>query len=652
MIDYVLTVSVSTVAGVDAIVSAVPSLFDFKVEIAIIFVSFVALANLRGLKESGTFFAVPTYGFLLSIGILIASGLIQCVGGCPAAESADLDIHPEQALTLFLILRAFAAGTTALTGVEAISDGVPSFRYPQSKNAATTLTIMAGISVSMFIGITYLATRTGVRYVEELEDQKTVIAQIADAVFSGGPMFYVVQVMTAAILFLAANTAFADFPRLSSILAQDRFMPRQFMNRGDRLVFSNGIIILAVLASLLIVIFDAQLSRLIQLYLVGVFVSFTLSQTGMIRHWLRTREKGWRHSLVINAFGAALTGVVLIVVVLTKFTHGAYIVVGAIPVVMFAMHSIHRHYEEVGKQLAHPGRRPAERRPSHQHMVIVIDRVDAAAARAIGYVRAIRPTSATAVTFDTGCFGAWNRLAPDIPLTNAPRGNSRTGRLKNHLRELRSEMGNDDFLTVVVPEILESRSMYEVFRHPAMHTLKAALLTEPGVQVLDIPLLKNEIDPNVDQAHEPARNYAIVLVSGVNNAALQAIEYAETLRPTDLRAVSFGFDSKEQIRLGNKWMEHAVPHPLEIEDSPFRDIGRSLTEYLHQFKPDGVNRVVTVVIPEFVVSKRRHQILHGQTALLVKSRLLFEKGVVAVSVPYHLEEKLHARTSVRGGRAR
>ncbi|MGH2806352.1 MAG: APC family permease, partial [Actinomycetota bacterium] len=303
LLDYVLTVSVSITAGVDAIVSAVPSLEHARVQMAVGFILFVTLMNLRGVRESGTLFAIPTYGFVLSIFLLLGTGAVRCLGGCPQAESSDLILHGEAgtALTFILILRAFAAGTTALTGVEAIADGVQAFRFPQSKNAATTLAIMGGLAISMFLGVSALADATNVRFEEHAA--RTVVAQIAHAVFGGGPLFYLVQVMTAAILILAANTAYQDFPRLSSILAQDHFMPRQFLNRGDRLVFSNGVVALAALAALLVVVFDAELNKLIQLYLVGVFISFTLSQSGMVLRWRRLKSPGWRRSAAINAFG-------------------------------------------------------------------------------------------------------------------------------------------------------------------------------------------------------------------------------------------------------------------------------------------------------------------------------------------------------------
>jgi amino acid transporter len=385
LMDYVLTVSVSIVAGVDAIVSAATALGPWKVPLSLGFVAFVTVANLRGAKESGTFFAVPTYGFVLSIDIMLAAGFVNCLDGCPQAESAGTHLEPEHALTLFLILKAFSAGTTALTGVEAISNGVPAFRYPQSRNAAATLGVMGVMTISMFLGITWLAAQTDVVYTEEME--RTVVAQIAHAVFGGGFMFYVVQAMTAGILILAANTAYQDFPRLSSILAQDRFMPRQLMNRGNRLVFSNGVLILAVLGSLLIVIFDARLNSLIQLYLVGVFISFTLSQWGMVVHWRRTRDQGVRRRMLINGFGGTVTGVVFFVVVTTKFLTGAWIVVSAIPVLMFMMHSINRHYQVVATQLAHPERRPIDRRAGDQNMVILLSSLDGFPARPHGTAR-------------------------------------------------------------------------------------------------------------------------------------------------------------------------------------------------------------------------------------------------------------------------
>ena len=633
LLDYILTVSVSITAGGDAIVSAVPALADHKVGLTIALIGLVTLANLRGSKESGRLFAVPTYGFVLGIYALIITGLFKCAAsGCPQAESAGEHLEPEQMLTAFVLLKAFAAGTTALTGVEAIAEGVPVFRYPQSKNAAATLGILGVLSISMFVGVSWLTDRTNVVYTEEAT--RTVVAQVAHAVFSGGPMFYVIQVLTALILILAANTAYTGFPVLASILAKDRMLPRQFRNRGDRLVFSNGIVILAVAASLFVIVFNASLNKLIQLYLVGVFLSFTLAQFGTVMRWRRTREPGWKRSAAINAFGGSVTGIVLVVVILTKFKSGAWIIIILTPVVMFLMRAVYMHYNNVAEQLGAPERKPHDRRPGNSHFVILVRRVDSAAARAVGYARATRAGEITAVTFDSANHGPWQRLAPDIPLETL-QGRKRDA-LIAHLREKRALLPEDDFLTVVTPEVLRKQGWYEIVRRPALHRLKAILVKERDIQVLDVPLVAANIDPGVDQAHEPARNHVMVLISGVHNAALQAIEYAETLNATDVRALSFGLDPEETERLGDLWLEARTPHPLEIEESPYRDLGESVTRYIRRFEPDGLNRVVTIVIPEFIVPKQRHQVLHGHTALIVKRRMLFHNGVVVVSVPYHL----------------
>ena len=635
LIDYVLTVSVSITAGTEAVLTAVPDVAHLRIEIAMLFIAFVAMINLRGVKESGVFFAVPTYLFIASIAALLITGFIKCIGGCPIAESADTHLHVTSSLSVFLVLRAFAAGTTALTGVEAISNGVPAFRFPQSKNAAATLTIMGTISISMFLGVSWLADQMQVRYVHGQET--SVLGDIAHGVFGGGFGFYTVQVATAAILILAANTAFADFPRLASILATDRFMPRQLMNRGDRLVFSNGVLILSVFASILVVVFAADLNRLIQLYLVGVFVSFTLSQAGMVLHWKKSRESGWKRSIVINAIGASMTGIVLCVVIVTKFMTGAWIVVVSVPLLMILMRGIHGHYRDVADQLAHPDRRPADRRTGEHSMCMLVERVDASVANAVGYVQSVRPRSVTAVTFDKAVVSPFKRLAPRIPITVLDDKGGRAAAIKSHLADQRRKLPREDFYSLVVPELLKRRGLWQVLRHPGLHRLKAAFLPERGVQLLNIPILRSDLDESRDETRQPARNYVVVLVSGVHNATLQALEYAETLNPTDLRAVSFGLDPAETNKVAERWLTYEVQAPLELEDAPYRDIGQSLVRFIEKFRPDGVDRVVTVVLPEFVVGKMRHQLLHGQTALLVKRHLLFERGVVVASVPYHLE---------------
>ncbi|MBA2272291.1 MAG: APC family permease [Actinobacteria bacterium] len=637
LIDYVLTVAVSIVAGVDAIVSAVPGLATLKIIIAVALVVFVTLANLRGVKEAGTFFAVPSYGFILSIGMVLAFGFSRCLDSCPMAESAGTGLPVESPLSPFMVLTAFAAGTTALTGVEAISNGVQAFREPKSKNAATTLGIMGAIAITMFLGISLLARLTHVVFIESAE--RTVLAQIAHAVLGGGPLFYVVQVATAAILILAANTAYQGFPRLASVLASDGYMPHQFNSLGDRLAYSNGIVILAALASLLIVIFKANLTSLIQLYLVGVFLSFTLSQFGMVLHWRRTRESGWQRNLTTQAVGAVATAIVLCVVVVTKFLHGAWVVVAMIPVLVFLMRSVKEHYDHVGEQLAEPARRPHDRVPGNQHMVILVNQsVDGATARAVGYALAIPGAEVSGVTFSAGHEREWNVIAPGIELEVIRKGGLKERPLLEYLHKRRETLGADDFLTVVVPEVLQRRSLMEVITHPSVHRLKADLLNEPGIQVLDIPLHKDEVSGDIGQeARRPEERYVVVLLSGVHNATLQAIEYAETLQGTETKGLYIAFDDEGVDDLRRRWEEANIPHRLEIEMSPYRDVGTTVAEYVRRRHADGRSRVVTLVLPEYVVEKRRHQLLHNQTALIIKGRMLLEPDVVVVSVPYIVE---------------
>ncbi|HEX6398939.1 MAG TPA: APC family permease, partial [Actinomycetota bacterium] len=350
--DYVLTVSVSVTAGTIAITSAAPSLADHKVLIASLLVLFVTAANLRGVKEAGALFAVPTYGFVAILGITILLGLWECLSGCPVADTAALPIEPVAGVTLFMLLRAFSSGATALTGVEAIADGVQAFRRPQARNAATTLAVMGTIAITLFLSITILSQLLQVRITEEIAHSRSVLSLIGDAIWGRGFGFLMLQIFTAGILVLAANTAFQDFPRLSSILARDRFMPSQFRNRGDRLVFSNGVIVLAALAIGLVWYFDADLGDLIQLYVIGVFTAFTLSQAGMVRRWFHVKGAGWRRRAAVNGVGAFTTGIVLVIATITKFEGGAWIVVVAIPLIVLLFLGTHHHYRRIADILA------------------------------------------------------------------------------------------------------------------------------------------------------------------------------------------------------------------------------------------------------------------------------------------------------------
>jgi len=520
LVDYVLTVAVSVSSGVANLGSVLPFVSAHRVLIAVGAVLLLTAVNLRGLRESGTAFAIPTYGFMIVIIGMILTGLVRIfvLGHDLRAPSADLVVSAEHAdLTafamVFLLLRAFSSGCAALTGVEAISNGVPAFKPPKSRNAATTLLLLGLVAITMIMGIIWLSRLTGLQFMEnparQLHSgpadyvQKTVTVQLGQAIFGDNVLLFVVAGVTALILFLAANTAFNGFPVLGSILAQDRYLPRQLHTRGDRLAFSNGIVFLAVAASLLIVAFQAEVTRLIQLYIVGVFVSFTLSQAGMIRHWnrmLRTeRDPAARRRMIrsrgINAFGMGLTGTVLVVVLITKFLLGAWIAIAAMALLYAMMVGIHRHYDRVAAELAPPEGRP----------------------------------------------------------------------------------------------------------------------------VL------------------PARNHAIVLVSKVHQPTLRAVAYAKATRPDTLTALTVNVDESDTRAVQADWERHGIKVPLTIIDSPYREITRPILDFVASVRRESPRDVVTVFIPEYVVGHWWENLLHNQSALRIKGRLLFEPGVMVTSVPWQLE---------------
>jgi amino acid transporter len=518
LVDYVLTVAVSVAAGVQNIVSAVPALAPHAVSVSVGMIVVLALMNLRGVRESGTAFAIPTYGFIAVVLIMIVTGLFRTLAGDPpTAESASIAVAPAThtggLVVVLIAMRAFASGCTALTGVEAVSNGVPNFKPPKSRNAASTLSIMGALTVTMFAGITAIALIAKVHVADDAHrligapagyEQRTVIAQVAGSVFGGYHSigFFMVQAFTAAILVLAANTAFNGFPILASLLGHDGFLPRQFSRRGDRLVFSNGIVILAALAGLLIWAFDASTTRLIQLYIIGVFVSFTLSQAGMVVHWTRKLRQAapseTRHTMLrsraINAVGAVFTGVVLVVVLITKFTHGAWIVVLAMPAVFLLMKGIRGHYD---------------------------------------------------------------RLATEL----RPR--------------------------------------------------------EAGVTL-------------------PALVHGIVLVSKLHTPTLRALAYAKATRPTTLSAVTVQTDPEEADDLLREWTERDIPVPLKILDSPYRDVTGPVLDYVKNIRRQSPRDLVAVFIPEYVVGHWWEQLLHNQSALRLKARLLFQPGVMVINVPWQL----------------
>ena len=519
LIDYVLTVAVSVSAAVQNLGSTIDFVGDHAVWFAVGIVFLITLINLRGVKESGGFFAIPTYIFVLSIFIMIGVAVFKAARGEPMiAESADWQITEEGLMTgfalVFLLARSFSSGTTALTGIEAVANGVPSFREPKSKNAATTLLLLGLISMSMFAGITWLALKTGVKVTTENsqlvglpegQNQKTVIVQVAGAVFNNaGWAVLFISLATALILALAANTAFNGFPVMGSILARDGYLPRQLYTRGDRLAFSNGILVLSGLAVLLIVVFQADVTKLIQLYIIGVFISFTLSQLGMLKHWtklLRSRGNSelrgkYTRSRLVNLIGFIMTGSVLVIIVFSKFTSGAWIVLIAIPVTFLVMLSIHRHYEMVRRELS---------------------------------------------TLET------------------------------------------------------------------------------------------------DKVTLPARVHALVLVSKIHKPTLRALAYARASRPNVLEALTVNVDDRESQQLEEEWTRRAIPVTLKILDSPYREITKPIIDYVKAIRSDSPNDLIAVFVPQYVVGHWWEQLLHNQSALRLKSRLLFSNSVMVISVPWQLE---------------
>ena len=487
LIDYVLTVAVSVAAGVAAITSAFPILYDYRIALGVIFIAGIATVNLRGLRESGALFAVPTYLFVVSFAAMLAYGFVRWIFGwegvpAPAAEPAEMS----QALTIFLVLRAFASGCAALTGVEAVSDGVPAFRPPEDRNARIVLAWLGIILVTLFIGITFLAHH----YQVLPRAEETVVSQLARLIFGGGLLYYEVQAVTMLILVFAANTAFADFPRLAYFLARDGFIPRQFGTRGDRLVFSNGILILGGLAALLILLFGGATHALIPLYAVGVFVSFTLSQASMVRRWLSRREEGWWWRWVLNAVGAATTGLVMLVIAATKFSHGAWMVVLLIPLLVALFMMIHRHYADVARQLSlvnYGGPPPIQ----HSVLVLVGD-LHRGVAAALRYAQTLS-TSAKAVYVELDpertqkLEEKWGKFGLGVPLVvlTSPYRSLLTPFLDyvNHLLAV----GENHVVTIVIPEFVPARWWQHLLHNQTALLIKGALLFRKGVVVVDVP---------------------------------------------------------------------------------------------------------------------------------------------------------------------
>jgi amino acid transporter len=485
LIDYVLTVAVSITAGIVAIISAAPALLPWRVHLCLLAILLIVWGNLRGVRESGTMFAIPTYAFLLLFLALIMVGLVRLATGSLGTVSAlplAAGVGGSEALTTLLVLRAFASGCTALTGVEAISNGVPAFQKPESDNAGKTLIVMVTLLGVMFLGITFLARALGVVPV----DHESVVSQIGRQVFGTGPLYLALQGATALILVLAANTAFADFPRLSSILSRDGYAPRQLANLGDRLVFSNGIAALAILAAALVVIFGGQTHGLIPLYAVGVFLSFTLSQAGMVYHWQKTQAEGWRLKATINGIGAVATGVVLCVIVESKFTHGAWIIILLIPALVVLFRSVHQHYIDMREQVSLPEgemSRWVDLKFVKSHKVVVpISGLNRGALAALQFSRSLS-ADVTAVVVDVDSAAtaylreSWETWGIDIPLVVLESPYRSVVRpLLAYLEATDRREPERGAAVVILPEIVPARWWQNLLHNQTTLLLKAVLL--------------------------------------------------------------------------------------------------------------------------------------------------------------------------------
>jgi amino acid transporter len=488
LLDYILTVAVSTVAGVDAVTSAIPGLHTHRVALGLLFVSIIMVGNLRGVRESGAIFSVPTYLFIFSFGFMILTGIARVLLGRPPVEAVSATLgSPTHALTLFLLMRAFSAGCTALTGIEAISNGVQAFRPPESKNAATTLTILGVILGFFFLGTSYLAQ---IYRVVPGGDQ-TVISQLGHAVFGHSALYYALQAATAGILMVAANTAFADFPRLSSILARDRFVPRQLASLGDRLVFSNGIVVLSAAAGFLILVFGGHTYALLPLYAVGVFLAFTLSQSGMVVRHLRRKEGRYRLHAAVNAAGATATGAALLVLAVTRFLSGAWIVILLIPLIVLAFLRTHRHYFYVRTQLSLV--QIEDERKMRHTAIVPVSAINRATVYAVRYAKSIaHEVEAVHVAIDPKRVDLireqWKTWGGGVPLKvlESPY-RSLIQPLVDYIDDLMHGKRRNEMVTVVLPEFVTAHWWEGLFHNQSAFLIKGALLFKPGVVVTSVP---------------------------------------------------------------------------------------------------------------------------------------------------------------------
>jgi amino acid transporter len=635
LVDYVLTVAVSIAAGIFAITSAAPSLDGYRVQLSLACVLLLTVANLRGVRESGLLFAFPTYAFMTTLYVVIGVGLWK---GLTSTWPHATVPHPLPAATgsvgIFLLLKAFSSGAVALTGTESISNGVTAFRHPQAQNASRTLLAMGAVAITFFLGVSFLAVKMDTRP----SATTSVLSQIARATFpagsAGSVVYYLLQAFTLAILILAANTSYQGFPRLAALLARDGFFPRQFVNLGDRLVFSNGMLILAGFSALLILAFSANVNSLIHLYVIGVFTAFTLAQAGMVRFWLRNKDPGWLRRALMNGLGSATTGVVAVIVIWSKFLAGAWMVMIAMPVMIALFYAVNRHYRTIGRRLAAKTRAVLARPEPRNTVVLYVERLDAATREAFWYARTISNGSLRAIHIpfpgsDSGIrarFSRWAEGEPHLEVLD-----EQEEPLDAVLEYVwRFPVGEGDFVTVVIPELFRKPSLLSAVLRRSTFSLKRGLLHEPGVVVTDVPKL---VEPDDDWA-EPRRAVCVVPVSTLNAASLRALIYARSLGFPDTRAVYFSYEDDDATSMQRDWRRIPSGLPLEVVEAPYRDLGKPLLTYLRHITSDP-DAVAVVVMPELIV-RGTDRLLHNQRALYLKRLLLFEPRVILTSVPYQL----------------
>ena len=651
--DYILTVSVSVAAGTAALTSIYEGLHPWRVWIAIGFVVILTFGNLRGVRESGRLFAAPTYFFLLMMAVLLGVSFFRWFAGTLPESPSPFPVPETVSFSgvalVFLLLKAFASGGAAVTGVEAISNGVPAFKPPEWKNAITTLMWMGTLLGTMFLGLSILAARMQI-VPDELE-KVTVNAQIARAVFGdsgvGDALFVLVQFATMLILVLAANTSYADFPRLASFHAGDRFLPSQLTRYGDRLVFSNGIVVLSIFASLLLIVFDASVTNLIPLYAIGVFTSFTFSQAGMAKRHTTLREQGWRKGLAINGFGAVVTALMTVIIAATKFADGAWIILIAIPVMLVGLLRVNHHYEETAAALVDPKRRGPVRDLPRQRVVIPVRTPGPEDVYATAYAKRVFPLEVRIVHFAPAgtdiafMWDGWGSLGEMLELRLRLR--SIPAEIRNLAREIRAGADEDALINVIIPESVRHRGWRHFLHKLLVQRIKAALVAEADVVVTNVAhhpgydsLEPVSHDEDLRRAMEGWRHVAVVLAADANNATDKSLRYAMSLRADELRCLHVQVDEKESGQVRARWEERYPDVPLEMLDSPYRQVGGPIHAWVREVLDEHPKTFVTLVIPEFVVRKWWHRLLHNHTALTLKGAFLFEPSVVVSAVPYRL----------------